>query len=70
MFVDILLQVVAGTVYKFDLELHHNNVEEEECRREEGEKESCHVEVSDVPWEKKREILWYRTTCSSDNRVT
>jgi len=55
-------QVVAGTLYKFDLVLKHDT-ETEGCSREGGQEERCHVQVYDVPWQQLREVTWDKTTC-------
>ena len=38
------------------------------CQGGMGHGDRCHVEVYDVPWENKREILWDQTTCSRKNQ--
>ena len=54
--------MVAGSLYKFDLVLKHDNTGTEGCVKDNGEEERCHVEV----WEKLndfREVQWDSTTC-------
>ena len=46
-------QVVAGTMYHFDV-----------VRRCDGGDESvCHMKVLDVPWQGGKRVLWGKTTC-------
>ena len=59
------IQVVAGTLFKFDLVLKHEEYPGgESCSISDGEEERCHVQVYDVPWEQKREVNWDLTTCT------
>jgi len=56
-------QVVAGTMYEFDLVLDHAEESAAECGAPEGLREECHVAVWEKVWEDFREIQDDRTTC-------
>ena len=58
------VQVVAGTMYTFDLVMKHDNQEEDGCRRAGGEEERCHVKVYTRIWDKIRKVQ--STTCDRD----
>merc|ERR1712001_733900 len=62
-------QVVAGTLYKFDLVLKHKNGDGDQCSRGNGEEERCHVEVYDVPWQQTREVTGTRPPAPGTNKL-
>jgi len=57
-------QVVAGTLYKFDLVLHQSDSRPEECMTfSDARPEVCHMVVWDKPWENYREVQWDQVEC-------
>jgi len=57
-------QVVAGTMYEFDLVLDHAEDSAAECGAPDGLREVCHMAVWEKVWEDFREIQWDRSTCT------
>ena len=58
-------QVVAGTMYEFDLVLAHSAASTvATCGAEALAKESCHIAVWEKVWEDFREVQWDRSSCS------
>jgi len=56
-------QVVAGTMYEFDLVLDHAEDSAAECGAPDGLREVCHMAVWEKVWEDFREVQWDRSTC-------
>jgi len=57
-------QVVAGTVYEFDLVLEHSvSSSAPGCGAGASSRESCHVAVWEKVWEDFREVQWDRSSC-------
>merc|ERR1711990_921151 len=56
-------QVVAGTMYEFDLVLDHAEDSASECGAPDGLREVCHMAVWEKVWEDFREVQWDRSTC-------
>lgn len=57
-------QVVAGTLFKFDLVLQHGDSRPEECQTPSDPRtEVCHMVVWDKPWEQYREVQWDQVEC-------
>jgi len=60
-------QVVAGTLYKFDLVLHHGDSLPDDCQTGEPGSEVCHMVVWDKPWEQYREVQWDQVECDRED---
>jgi len=56
-------QVVAGTLYKFNLVLEHSPDNPNNCGVPSSSPENCHMEVYDIPWENKKSIRWDQVDC-------
>lgn len=56
-------QVVAGTMYRFDLVLEHGEGRPAECEAAGSGREVCHMVVWDKPWEQYREVQWDQVEC-------
>jgi len=54
-------QVVAGTLYKFDLIMQHDS----SCSHSK-EESKCKLVVWDKPWENYREVQWEQVKCDDD----
>ena len=58
-------QVVAGTMYEFDLVVGHSAASTvAACGAEASAEESCHLVVWEKVWEDFREVQWDRSSCS------
>merc|ERR1712083_883142 len=56
-------QVVAGTMYEFDLVLNHAEDSAAECGAPDGLREECHLAIWEKVWEDFREIQWDCSNC-------
>jgi len=63
-------QVVAGTLYKFELTLGDHEDNAPSCPAANPEGKSCSITVWDKPWENFREVQWDQSSCTQDSSDT
>ena len=66
--ITIIQQVVAGTLYKFNLVLDHSSDNPSSCEVPASSPETCQMEVYDIPWQNRRSVVWDQVDCAGQRQ--